>query len=73
MASRDRLKTGGLVLQTANGNLTQNPLVGIASRAMNDAIKFATDLGMTPSSRSRVQALPERNLEDEEISKKYFD
>ena len=45
MVSRDRLKTGALVLQTANGNLVQNPLVGIASRAMNDMIKFATDLG----------------------------
>ena len=73
MASRDRLKTGGLVLQTANGNFVQNPLVGIASRAIGDMVKYAIDLGMTPSSRSRVQALPERNLEDEEISKKYFD
>jgi P27 family predicted phage terminase small subunit len=46
----------GLLSQTKNGNWIQNPLIGIANKAMADMVKYATEFGMTPSSRSRVES-----------------
>jgi P27 family predicted phage terminase small subunit len=45
----------GLIVKTKNGNAVQNPLVGIANKAANDMARFAAELGMTPSARSRVK------------------
>jgi P27 family predicted phage terminase small subunit len=53
MAERDQL-TSGLMIKTVNGNAIQNPLVGMANRAMADMVRYATEFGMTPSSRSRI-------------------
>lgn len=47
--------TGALMIKTQAGNTIQNPIVGIANKAMADMAKYATDLGMTPSARTRVQ------------------
>ncbi len=55
MAERDLL-TGGLMIKTTNGNAIQNPLVGTANRAMLDVVKFASEFGMTPAARSRIEA-----------------
>lgn len=44
----------GLVIKTSNGNMIQNPLVGIANKAMADMVRYAAEFGMTPSARSRV-------------------
>jgi len=54
MAKRDTL-TGGLMIKTTNGNAIQNPLVGIANKAMSDLVRYAAEFGMTPSARSRIQ------------------
>ena len=48
----------GQLTQTTNKNMIQNPLIGIANKAMADMMRYATDLGMTPSARSRVTARP---------------
>jgi P27 family predicted phage terminase small subunit len=45
----------GLVVKTSAGNLIQNPYLSIANRAMEQTAKLASEFGMTPSSRSRVQ------------------
>mgnify|MGYP000913998384 FL=1 len=45
----------GTVVKTSNGNLIQNPYLAVANRAMEYMTKLATEFGMTPSSRSRVQ------------------
>lgn len=55
MAKKDPL-TGGLLIQTSNGNAIQNPLVGVANKAMRDMVHFAAEFGMTPSARSRIVA-----------------
>lgn len=55
MAERDQL-TGGLMIKTSNGNAIQNPVVGIANRAAADMMRYATEFGMTPSSRTRINA-----------------
>lgn len=55
MAKHDEL-SHGFMIKTINGNAIQNPIVGVANKAMADMARYATDLGMTPSSRSRVTA-----------------
>lgn len=57
MAERDAINSG-LMVKTSNGNVIQNPLVGIANKAYSDVVRFAAEFGMTPSSRSRVTAHP---------------
>lgn len=57
MGKRDEL-TGGLMIRTLNGNAIQNPIVGSANKAMADMVRYAVELGMTPSARSRVSATP---------------
>ncbi|MFY0690769.1 MAG: phage terminase small subunit P27 family [Paracoccaceae bacterium] len=44
----------GLLIETTNGNLVQNPIVGIQRRAADDMVKFGTEFGLTPSARSRL-------------------
>ena len=44
----------GLVVKTKSGNIIQNPMVGVANKAMLDMVRYASEFGMTPSSRARV-------------------
>lgn len=46
----------GTIVKTAAGNLIQNPYLAVANRAMEQMCRLAGEFGMTPSSRSRVQA-----------------
>lgn len=46
---------GGLVVKTSNGTMIQNPMVGIRNTALATMNKFAVELGMTPSSRTRIK------------------
>jgi len=55
MAAADP-ETGGLLVETSNGNAIQNPLVGIANKAAADMVRYAAEFGMTPSARSRIKA-----------------
>ena len=54
MAEKDQM-TGGLMIRTTNGNAVQNPLIGVANKAMADMVRYAAEFGMTPSARSRIQ------------------
>ena len=54
MAANDAT-TQALLVRTKSGNLIQNPLVGIANKAMKDVLTSASELGMTPSIRSRIE------------------
>ena len=49
----------GLVIRTKSGNHINNPLLGVANKAMADMMRYATDLGMTPSARSRIETNPD--------------
>ena len=49
-------KRGGLMVRTISVNAIQNPMVGIANKAMADMVRYATELGMTPSARTRIHA-----------------
>ena len=48
----------GLVVKSPSGYPILNPYQSVARGAMADCVKFAAELGLTPSSRSRVRADP---------------
>lgn len=55
---------GGLTITTTHGNVIQNPLLGVANRAKADALRAAAAFGMTPASRSGVEARPPETEDD---------
>ena len=46
----------GFTIETTNGNVIQNPMVGTANKAMELMHKYMVEFGMTPSSRTRIGA-----------------
>jgi len=46
-----------LISRTSNGNEIQNPLVGIANKAMENMRKFLVEFGMTPATRANVKKI----------------
>ena len=56
--AEESLAKAGLLVKTVNGNVVQNPLVGIANRSMELMHRFLAEFGMTPSSRSRLSIEP---------------
>jgi P27 family predicted phage terminase small subunit len=52
------LKTG-MVVTTASGYPLPNPYLAIANKALQGCTRLWAELGMTPSSRSRVQLPPD--------------
>ena len=55
--------THGVMIKTSNGNAIQNPLVGVASTARRDMQRIAAEFGLTPSSRTLLDA-GKRGAED---------
>jgi P27 family predicted phage terminase small subunit len=53
--AEEQLKTTGFLIRTTNGNVVQNPLLGIANRALDLMNKYATMFGLSPSERSRIR------------------
>ena len=58
------LRKGGMVIETTNGNMIQNPYVGIANKAWADYTRLTAEFGLTPSSRTRIQLGDEPEAED---------
>lgn len=69
MARHDPV-TGALMIKTKDGNAIQNPLVGVANKAMADMVRYAGEFGMTPSARSRIRGEPAQDTADP--AAKYF-
>jgi P27 family predicted phage terminase small subunit len=53
-AERALVAAGTLVVKTARGGERVNPLLRIATEAMGDMLKFGSEFGMTPASRTRL-------------------
>lgn len=49
-----------LMIQTKNGNYVHNPAVSISKGALEDLVKYAQQLGMTPSARTRISTSPKK-------------
>ena len=56
MAQKDAI-SDGLIIRTKSGNIIQNPMVGVANKAMADMVRYAAEFGLTPSARTRVSGL----------------
>lgn len=65
--AEDALREQVFTEQTTSGNRIQNPLVGVANRAMDLVRKFASELGMSPTSRTRLSTLKGDELDLEDI------
>lgn len=52
------------VIETTRGNLIQNPLVGIINKAEDQIRKAIQEIGLSPTSRARIQ-IPGADLEDD--------
>ena len=48
------LSKTSLTITTEKGNVIQHPIVGVANKAQELMLRFLTEFGLTPSSRSRV-------------------
>lgn len=68
--AKQNTSTGALIVKTQSGNVIQNPLVGVANKAMRDLMHYAVEFGMTPSARVRVRAEKDG---DQDPSERYFD
>lgn len=61
--AEQRAKNGsGLLIKAPSGYPIQNPYLAIANRAMEDCYKYLQQFGLSPSSRTRVQASPQGDL-----------
>lgn len=53
-----KLQDGNLVLTGKDGGVYQSPWLAVANKAHEQTVKYASELGMTPSSRTRLNANP---------------
>ncbi len=61
VAAELEIQKFGLVIKAGkSGYPIPSPYVGIANVALDKLHKFATEFGLTPSSRSRVQGAPQQ-------------
>ncbi len=67
-AAEELVQKSGLLIKTTNGNVIQNPAVGIANKAFAAMVKVSKEFGMTPAARSRLviygNSEPETTLAD---------
>ena len=56
--AEDKLKKHGVIVKSPNGFPVQSPYLNVANQAMKQMTRMVVEFGMTPSSRSGVQALP---------------
>lgn len=64
--AEEQLKTLGPVVKSPNGYPIQNPYLSIANTALKQVKEFMTELGMTPSSRSRIKLNTDEPLDPAE-------
>jgi len=68
MAQTDA-STHAAVIRTKQGNLIQNPMVGVANTARREMQRLAAEFGLSPSARTQIAADP---LSNDPIARKYF-
>lgn len=54
------IQESSLLIKTNNGNVAPNPAIKIANTALTHMLKYLTEFGLTPSSRTRVAAKPKK-------------
>jgi P27 family predicted phage terminase small subunit len=67
LASMQSDPARGMVVRSQYGGAVENPLISIARRAAHDMVKFGSEFGLNPASRSRITSGV--NGDDEAASK----
>jgi P27 family predicted phage terminase small subunit len=60
-----------MVVTTPSGYEMASPWVSIANKALDKMMKFASEFGLTPASRARIHAEPQKSP-DEEAEERLF-
>jgi P27 family predicted phage terminase small subunit len=71
LTANSKAEAAGMVIKSPSGYPMPNPYLGIANRALTHCTKLWAELGLTPSSRSRVSAMPEHAAADAQ-RERYF-
>ena len=56
--AEEALRTYGTMLKSPNGFPVQSPYLAVANKAMEQMRSLLSEFGMSPASRSRVDAVP---------------
>lgn len=63
VAGEEAIRETGHVIKGYRGSLVVNPHVRVRDRALELMARFAAELGLTPSSRSRIHATPDAGID----------
>lgn len=69
--AEDIIDMQGMVLTGAKGGMYMNPWRGIANTHFKNMVKLLAEFGMTPASRSRIEAQPPEE-EEQSLAEKLF-
>jgi len=64
--------SGAFLSKTGQGGLKKSPLVTVANECAFAMIRFAAELGMTPSARARLEVIPVEDSRDKEFDELLF-
>jgi len=56
--AEEALRTHGVLIKSPSGHPMQSPYLAVANRAMEQMRSLLSEFGMSPASRSRVDAVP---------------
>ena len=70
-AERQMATASALIIKTKSGNYIQNPLLGVFNAATRNFLRFAAELGYTPSARARIIA-GNGNADDQDEATRYL-
>lgn len=59
----------GMVIRSPSGYPMPNPYIAISNKALGNCVKLWAELGLTPSSRSRVSAAPAHGAPQSSLSR----
>ncbi len=66
--AQEQIDRYGLLVDAGKGILKQNPAVSLLGKAQQVMVRLATELGLTPASRSRSSLQPQKDKEDDIFS-----
>lgn len=66
LATIEKLNKTGMLLKRHDGDIYVNPLFKIAAELQAASMRALIEFGMTPSSRTRVKAIPRRQKDEAE-------
>lgn len=59
LEAQEKVRSLGMIVKKPSGVPVVNPYMGVADKALTHCLKLWVELGLTPSGRSRMAALPQ--------------